>query len=131
MIFALGKIVRIRPRCSQLLGILSMKKGFDSLTPKRRTPDIAFAELHSSVRRQGGEVGEIVGLPSKAARFSPASQLAIPMMSGSSIVPSTSEWLARICSIRVDPARGIPSTKIGSESVESGVFTCPEEIAVQ
>ena len=35
-------------------------------------------------------------------------------MSGSSIVPSTCEWLARICSIRVEPARGMPRMKIGS-----------------
>ena len=36
------------------------------------------------------------------------------MMSGSSIVPSTCEWLDRICSIRVEPARGRPTMKIGS-----------------
>jgi hypothetical protein len=35
-------------------------------------------------------------------------------MSGSSIVPSTREWLASICSMRVEPARGIPRMKIGS-----------------
>ena len=36
------------------------------------------------------------------------------IMSGSSIVPSTLEWLARICSINVDPARGKPTMKMGS-----------------
>ena len=36
------------------------------------------------------------------------------MMSGSSIVPSTCEWLARICSSSVDPERGNPMMKIGS-----------------
>ena len=35
-------------------------------------------------------------------------------MSGSSIVPSTWLWLARICSSRVEPARGMPRMKIGS-----------------
>ncbi len=34
--------------------------------------------------------------------------------SGSSITPSTSGWLARICSTRVDPDRGRPTMKIGS-----------------
>ncbi len=32
----------------------------------------------------------------------------------SSIVPSIWLWLARICSIRVEPERGRPTTKIGS-----------------
>ena len=36
------------------------------------------------------------------------------MMSGSSKVPSTIEWLARICSIRVEPERGRPRMKIGA-----------------
>jgi hypothetical protein len=36
------------------------------------------------------------------------------MMSGSSMVPSTWLWLARICSIRVEPERGRPTMKIGS-----------------
>src|SRR5271155_5061643 len=36
------------------------------------------------------------------------------MMFGSSIVPSTCEWLARICSIRVEPERGRPTMKIGA-----------------
>jgi hypothetical protein len=35
-------------------------------------------------------------------------------MSGSSRVPSTCEWLARICSSSVDPARGSPTMKTGS-----------------
>jgi hypothetical protein len=38
----------------------------------------------------------------------------IEMISGSSIVPSTCEWLDRICSISVEPARGRPTMKIGS-----------------
>ena len=36
------------------------------------------------------------------------------LMLGSSMVPSTCEWLASICSIKVDPARGRPTTKIAS-----------------
>ena len=40
------------------------------------------------------------------------------MMSGSSIVPSTREWLARICSIRVEPERGRPTMKIGASSCD-------------
>ena len=32
---------------------------------------------------------------------------------GSSRVPSIWSWLARICSTRVEPARGMPMTKIG------------------
>jgi hypothetical protein len=39
---------------------------------------------------------------------------AIIEMSGSSCVPSTCEWLARICSINVEPERGKPTMKIGS-----------------
>ena len=39
---------------------------------------------------------------------------AMLVMSGSSIVPSTMEWLARICSSSVDPARGRPTMKMGS-----------------
>ncbi len=35
-------------------------------------------------------------------------------MSGSSIVPSIWLWLAKICSMSVDPARGMPMMKIGS-----------------
>jgi hypothetical protein len=35
-------------------------------------------------------------------------------MSGSSIVPSTLECEARICSSSVEPARGRPTMKIGS-----------------
>ncbi len=35
-------------------------------------------------------------------------------MSGSSIVPSTAEWVARICSTRVEPALGNPTMKIGA-----------------
>ena len=35
-------------------------------------------------------------------------------MFGSSIVPSTCEWLARICSTRVEPERGRPTMKIGA-----------------
>ena len=35
---------------------------------------------------------------------------------GSSCVPSTCEWDARICSSRVDPERGNPTTKMGSGS---------------
>ena len=38
-------------------------------------------------------------------------------MSGSSMVPSTCEWLARICSTSVEPERGRPMTKIGSGAV--------------
>ena len=37
-------------------------------------------------------------------------------MSGSSMVPSTCEWLARICSIRVEPERGRPTMKMGARS---------------
>jgi len=36
------------------------------------------------------------------------------MMFGSSMVPSTHEWLARICSTSVDPERGRPTMKIGA-----------------
>ncbi len=36
------------------------------------------------------------------------------MMLGSSEVPSTAGWLARICSMSVDPARGMPTMKIGA-----------------
>ena len=36
------------------------------------------------------------------------------MISGSSLVPSTAEWLDRICSSSVEPARGMPTMKIGS-----------------
>ena len=36
------------------------------------------------------------------------------MMSGSSWVPSTWLWLARICSTNVEPERGRPTMKIGS-----------------
>ena len=36
------------------------------------------------------------------------------MMFGSSMVPSTREWLARICSTRVEPERGSPTMKIGA-----------------
>ena len=32
------------------------------------------------------------------------------------MVPSTKEWLAKICSSRVEPARGKPTMKIGSEA---------------
>ena len=39
---------------------------------------------------------------------------AIAGMSGSSAVPSTKLCEARICSTKVDPARGIPTMKIGS-----------------
>ena len=35
-------------------------------------------------------------------------------MSGSSDVPSTRLWLERICSSSVEPARGMPTMKIGS-----------------
>ena len=35
-------------------------------------------------------------------------------MSGSSWVPSTWLWLARICSMSVEPERGRPTMKIGS-----------------
>jgi hypothetical protein len=35
-------------------------------------------------------------------------------MCGSSWVPSTWLWLARICSISVEPERGRPTMKIGS-----------------
>ena len=61
---------------------------------------------------------------SPSARASPADSAAMPPIpralansfgiSGNSIVPSTIEWLAKICSISVDPARGIPMMKIGS-----------------
>ncbi len=37
-------------------------------------------------------------------------------MLGSSMVPSTREWLARICSTRVEPERGSPTMKIGAGS---------------
>ena len=40
----------------------------------------------------------------------------IAMMSGSSIVASTCGWLDRICSIRVEPARGMPTTHTGDAS---------------
>jgi hypothetical protein len=35
-------------------------------------------------------------------------------MFGSSMVPSTCEWLARICSMSVEPERGRPRMKIGA-----------------
>jgi hypothetical protein len=38
-------------------------------------------------------------------------------MSCNSIVPSTAEWLARICSTKVEPERGSPTMKIGSGAV--------------
>ena len=47
-------------------------------------------------------------------RRAAAARARCAMMSGSSIVPSTCEWLARICSISVEPARGRPTMKIGS-----------------
>jgi len=42
-------------------------------------------------------------------------------------VPSTDEWLARICSIRVDPDRGRPTTKIGAS--EAPALPFDEEFA--
>ena len=35
-------------------------------------------------------------------------------ISGNSLVPSTNEWLAKICSSNVEPDRGKPTIKIGS-----------------
>ena len=50
------------------------------------------------------------------------------VMSGSSIVPSTSEWLERICSTSVEPARGSPTMKIGSGVRRPGAGAFGEEI---
>ncbi len=47
---------------------------------------------------------------------------AIAKMSGNSIVPSIAEWLDRICSIRVEPARGRLTMKMGSGALQPA---CP------
>jgi len=48
--------------------------------------------------------------------------------SGSSIVPSTCEWLERICSTSVEPARGSPTMKMGSGVGRPGAGTTREEV---
>ena len=80
----------------------------------------------TGVRRVSGDVRDLGGFaltgvvtvrgePGAEVRvFLPARRRTIVVMSGSSIVPSISGWLERICSTSVDPERGMPTTKIGS-----------------
>ena len=70
----------------------------------RRALQIFLAELAPLVRRSAR-----ARLPDSARSCARA-----PGMSGSSDVPSTRLCEDRICSTRVDPARGIPTMKIGS-----------------
>ena len=46
-------------------------------------------------------------------------------------MPSTCEWEARICSISVDPERGRPTMKMGSESGAPTLARCAKNYAVQ
>ena len=57
------------------------------------------------------------------------SSRAIVIISGSSVVPSTAEWLARICSRSVEPERGMPTMKIGLASGQPDPARAREEIA--
>ena len=97
--------------CRKLLGILSMKRGL----PVRRTWVSARYLRPSSCNRSGGNSGSTAGyrdlsvLPSRPERCSASRGI-----SASSIVPSTCECEARICSRRVEPARGSPTMNIGS-----------------
>ena len=71
----------------------------------------------------------VVGAASRASRCAGAAARVIEMISGSSIVPSTCEWLDRICSISVEPARGRPTMKIGSGASLPQPARCGEEFA--
>ena len=102
----------------KLFGILSMKNGLFSAV-SARVRHVALAEAAEILRRKFGEHARI-GL-SRIARADPSPtrpsiSSTMRWMSGSSCVPSTCEWEARICSMSVDPERGSPTMKIGSGS---------------
>ena len=51
------------------------------------------------------------------------------MSSGNSVVPSTAEWLERICSSSVEPARGMPTMKMGFGAGQPPPCARVEELA--
>ena len=63
-------------------------------------------------------------------RLRETSRVRLPI-TGNSIVPSTRLWLARICSTSVEPARGIPTMKIGVGERDSGAAQFPTVRAVK
>ena len=129
MIFAFGRIRWIRPTCAKLFGILSMKNGALVLRWTRVCVEVVLAERAqlvgaSSVAERRPGTARAAGAPCL-----PPSSRASAMMSGSSIVPSTAEWLERICSISVEPARGRPTMKIGSGAGQPHAGALGEELA--
>ncbi len=113
MIFAFGSIRWMSPTCAKLLGILSMKNGRAGLALDARLREVLLAERAQLVGGKLLERARIGGLPSARVVRLPTMR-AIMVTSGSSCVPSTCEWVARICSMSVEPERGNPTTKIGS-----------------
>ena len=113
MILAFGRISWISPTYSQLFGILSMKNGAAVLRWTRVDCEVALAERAQLVAGPSAATASKNGASLLVLRAVARSR-AICGMSGSSMVPSTSEWLDRICSSSVEPARGRPTMKIGS-----------------
>ena len=86
-----------------LLGILSVKRG----APARCR--WVCSRYCSECLRHSGQVELQLG---SYAGIGLGEVWAIMEISGSSLVPSTMEWLARICSSRVEPERGRPTMKV-------------------
>jgi hypothetical protein len=104
---------------AQPLCICSFKK-----RPAGRHTSVVYEDVETAVFGYGtpdeqirkGRIGDVApgyfAFPDPI--FRPFRDWAIERISGNSMVPSTAEWLAKICSISVEPARGNPTMKIGS-----------------
>ena len=82
---------------------------------RRRPEEPRFALVEVSLLKELGVLPE--GKASPRPPRAPSSRARLTIC-GSSMVASTREWLARICSISVEPARGRPTIKIGSGAAE-------------
>ena len=114
----------------EIIGHLVDEERLFGLALNSRLLDVGVAEGAALLRTEGRRGLRDTPIPA-LARVGPPSFAAIAMMSCNSIVPSTLEWLARICSISVEPARGRPTMKIGSGAGAAEALAAREKLLVE
>ena len=125
MMVARGNIRWKSPRLTKLPCILSTKRG---LPPPVR---IARSQGSATPRLRPRTCRAMQDFPDTSRLFPARPPIPAPSSGyrASSRVPSTWEWLARICSISVEPERGRPTMKIGSFASSLPIAPCGEEAA--
>ena len=105
--------------CEKLLGSLSVKRG-RSVSGTRGSARYSVRQKRESPAAELADGFRILRL----SRRNRPVETAISPSTGSSSVPSTWLWLARICSISVEPERGKPTMKIGSSDANPWPACC-------